>query len=187
CEIDDPDRRRRFDPVDRDVRRSHARLDVAVVVVELDDAIDVLVETLPLHRARDDQLASWNVERDELAPLRGHDFGDLLGRQPVRTFDHDPIDPDLPSFGDPEGDADLAVGQLLHVRVDLDLEVAFRLVVLLQLLGGAADVHRIVDGPELDVGLLRERVRLDLLVPRKDHVPDERPLGDHEDQLYPTL
>src|SRR5262249_25857364 len=157
------------------------------VVVELDDAIDVLVQALPLHRPRDEQFAAGNVEGQELAPLRGHDLADLLGRQPVRPFDHDPIDPDLPSFADPERDADVPVGELLHVGVDLDLEVAFRLVVLLQLLRGATDVDRVVNGPELDVGLLRERVRLDLLVSREDHVTDERTLGDHENQLYPAL
>src|SRR5262249_21217864 len=169
----DPDRRTPLDPVYLDVRRLDAGLQVAVVVVELDDAIDVLVQALPLHRPRDEQFAAGNVEGQELAPLRGHDLADLLGRQPVRPFDHDPIDPDLPSFADPERDADVPVGELLHVGVDLDLEVAFRLVVLLQLLRGATDVDRVVNGPELDVGLLRERVRLDLLVSREDHVTDE--------------
>ena len=55
---------RAFVPVHRsDVGRLHPRLDVAVVVVERDDALDVVVELLALHGAAQDVV---------LALLGGH-------------------------------------------------------------------------------------------------------------------
>src|SRR5262249_31352836 len=161
--------------VDVDVGRLHPGLDVAMVVVELDDAVRVLVELLPLNRS---------AQADEFALLGAHGGLDLFRREPLGALDDDLVDVDLPPLGDAERDAHVAVRQRLHVRRDADLEVPFLLVVLFELLGGAIDVDGIVDAAELQVDLLLQRVRVDLLVADEDDVPDERALDHDEDQLH---
>src|SRR5438309_8574636 len=61
------------------------------------------------------------------------------------------------------------------------------LVLLLETLGGLLDLDRVVDAPELQLGLLQERVRVDLLVADELHVTDEGALDDDERDLDAAL
>ena len=103
------------------------------------------------------------------------------------ALDHDALDLDLAPLGDAEGDADVPVGEPLHVGGDGDLEVALLLVVVLELLRRAVDVDGVVDAAELEVDLLLERRGVKLLVAGEDDVADEGSLDDREDQPHPAL
>src|SRR5712692_8071700 len=175
---DDLDGRPGVDPVDLDVGGLNPRLDVAVVVVELDDSLDVLVELLPLDGAAQDE---------EFPLLRQHDLLDLLGLEALRALDHDLFDGDLAPFGDAKGHGDVAVRQLLGVGRDSDLEIALFLVILLELLGRARDGDRVVDAAQLEVDLLLQGRGVELLVPGEEDVADERPLHHDEGQLDAAL
>src|SRR5438309_5077270 len=61
------------------------------------------------------------------------------------------------------------------------------LVLLLETLHGLLDLDRVVDAPELQLGLLQEPVRVDLLVADELHVTDEGALDDDERDLDATL
>src|SRR5437667_4043141 len=164
--------------VHRHVVRLDPRLDVAVVVVELQDAVDVLVQALPLHGAAQDPV---------LALLGGHGVLDLLvGEAPVAA-DDDLLDLHLAAFVDGEDDLHVAVGELLDVRRDLDLEVAVALVVVLHPLARALDVHGVVDAAELEVDLVLQVVGGDVLVADEVDVAHERPLHDDEADLHAPL
>ena len=165
-------------PVDGNVVRLHPRLEVAVVVVEREDELDVVLELLALHRTAQDEV---------LALLGLHDPLDLFGGQPLVTRDDDLVDGDPPPFGDAKRHPHVAVGELLDPRRDLDLEVAILLVQLLEPLRGLLDLDRVVDAPELQLGLLLERVRVDPLVADELHVTDEGALDDDERDLDATL
>ncbi len=165
-------------PIDLDVGGLHARLDVAVVVVELHDALDVLIELLPLHRPGEDVVVPL---------LRGHDGLDVFGWEPVGPLDHDAVDGDLASLRDAERDRHVAIGQLLDVGGHRHLEVALLLVGLFELLRGPIDVDGIVDTAEPQVDLLGQRGRVELFVAAEDDVPHERPLDDDERDLDPAF
>ena len=77
--------------------------------------------------------------------------------------------------------------QLLDLRGDADLEVALRLVEVLELVGGAVDLDRVVHGAQLEVDLLEQGGRVLLLVAREEHVADEGPLGHHVGELDAAL
>src|SRR5215813_596889 len=164
--------------VDRDVMRFDARLDVPVVVVELQDAVDVLVELLTLHRSPEDPV---------LPLLGGHGVLDLLVGEASVAPDDDPVDLHLPAFVDREHDLHVAVGELLDVRRDLDLEVPFTLVVVLHPLARALDLHRVVDAAEFEVDLILQLVGGDRFVPDEVNVPHERALHDDEPHLHAAL
>src|SRR5207245_3350429 len=165
-------------PVDGNVVRLHPRLEVAVVVVERDDALDVVLELLALHR----------TAQDEVLTLLGlHDPLDLLGGEPLVSRDDDLVDRDPSPFVDAERHPHVAVGELLDPRRDLDLEVALLLVLLLEPLRGLLDLDRVVDAPELQLGLLQERARVELLVADELHVTDEGALDDDERDLDAAL
>src|SRR5438874_1577370 len=172
------DRHQRPLAVHLDVRRLDAGLDVAVIVVEQDDPLDVLVESLPLDLTAEDEvlpLARREVVLDERLA------------EPRVALDDDLVDLDLPPLGDAEHHAHVAVGELLDVRGDLHLEVALVLVEVAQLPDRALDVHRVVDPPQLEIDLFLEVLRLQLLVAREAHVTHERPLLYDEGDLDAAL
>src|SRR6266478_8483670 len=174
----DPDGGAGLFAVDLDLRRLHPSLYVAVVVVELDDPVHVLVESLPLDGSpQDDILALLGVHR----PLH------LLGGEPLGALDHDLVDADPPTLRDSVGHGDVPVGELLGLGGDADLEVAILLVVLLELVGALVNLHRVVDASQLELDLLLQGGRVLLLVPGEDDVADERPLHHHVGQLDAPL
>src|SRR5207244_1907407 len=83
-----------------------------------------------------------------------------------------------PTFADREYDLHVTVGKRLGLGRDLDLEVAFLLVVILELFSRALDVDGVVDTAKLEVDLVTERVVADPAVPGELDVPHERPLHD---------
>ena len=83
------------------LRGLHARLDVAVVVVEGDDPVHVLLELLPLDGS----------PQDEVLPLlREQDLLDLFGFDALRALDDDLLDRHLAPLDDPEAHRHVAVG-----------------------------------------------------------------------------
>ena len=58
---------------------------------------------------------------------------------------------------------------------------------ILEPLAGRLDLDRIIDGAELQAGLLLEGARVDLLVPDELHVTDERTLDDDEGDLHASF
>ena len=78
-------------------------------------------------------------------------------------------------------------GELLDLGGDPDLEVALLLVGLLELLGGAVDLDGIVDGAQLEVDLLGQGGRVELLVAAEEDVAHEGPLDHHEGELDAAL
>ena len=174
----DHDRHPRPLPVHGDVVRFDPGLDEAVVVVEGQDAIDVLFELLALHGAPQDEV---------LALLDHHGLLDVAGRQSRVALDDDPIDGHAAALVDDEGDPHVAVRELLDLGGDLRLEVALFLVVLAELLASPLDVDGVIDAAELEVDLLQQGVGADLLVAGEVDVADERALGDHEHDPHPAL
>ena len=81
----------------------------------------------------------------------------------------------------------VAIGQLLGLGCHHDLEVAFLLVRLLELLGGAVDLDGIVDTAQLQVDLLGQCGGVELLVAAEDDVAHERPLDHDEGDLHAAL
>ena len=175
---DDRDRHPGFLAIDADVVRLDAGLDEAVVVVDLDDAVDVDLEALALDLAAQDEV---------LALLRLHRVLELVGPEPLVAAEDDRLDRHLTPLDDVEDQLHVRVGELLDGRGDLDLEVALVLVEVAQLLHGALHVDRVVDAPELQVDLLLERVPVFLLVADEIDVTHEGPLRDHEDDLHAAL
>src|SRR5947208_988833 len=155
-----------------------AGLDVAVVVVELNDSLDVLVESLALHLAAEDEVLSLSGRERVL---------ELALREPLVGLEEDPVDLDLTTLDDAEHHANVTVGKLLDVRRHLDLEIPLVLVEVPELLDGALDVYRVVDAAQLDIDLVLELRGLHGLVPGEVDVPDERPFVDDERHLHPAL
>src|SRR6059058_1474120 len=129
------DRHARFLAVHRHIGRLDSGLDVAVVVIELDDPLDVLLEPLALNLA---------PENEVLPLLRRERRLELTVREPLVAREPDPVDLDLAPLDDVEHHAHVAVGELLDIRCQLDLEVPLVLVEVPELLDGALDVHRVV-------------------------------------------
>ena len=75
------------------------------------------------------------------------------------------VDRDAAPLVDGEHDLHVAVGELLHLGGDLDLEVALVLVVVLQLLLGSLHLHRVVDAAQLEVDLVLQRRWSSCLLP----------------------
>src|SRR5215470_7974503 len=175
---DDPDRDAGAPPVDLRVDRLHARLDVAVVVVQRDDTLDILVQLLALDRPPQDV---------EFALPRQHDVLDLVRLQPLRALDDDRVDRHLAALDNAEGDADVPVGELGDVGRDARLEVALLLIELLQLFGRPRHLDGVVDRAELEIHLLLELGGVQALVAGEVDVPDEGALGHDEGQLHPAL
>src|SRR5438034_316707 len=155
-----------------------AGLDVAVVVVELNDSLDVLVESLALHLAAEDEVLSLSGRERVL---------ELALREPLVALEEDPVDLDLTTLDDAEHHANVTVGKLLDVRRHLDLEIPLVLVEVPELLDGALDVYRVVDAAQLEIDLVLELRGLHGLVPGEVDVPDERPFVDDERHLHPAL
>ena len=155
-----------------------ARLDVAVVVVEGEDALDVLVETLALELPG----------QDPVLPLLGaQDLLDLALGESLGAPDDDLVDGDPAPLVDAEDDFHVPVGELLHFRGDLDLEIALGLVVILEHFLGLLHHHRVVHAAELEVDLLLEIAGRELLVSGEVDVADERALDEHERHLHPAF
>src|SRR2546425_374269 len=155
-----------------------AGLDVAVVVVELNDSLDVLVESLALHLAAEDEVLSLSGRERVL---------ELALREPLVALEEDPVDLDLTTLDEAEHHANVTVGKLLDVRRHLDLEIPLVLVEVPELLDGALDVYRVVDAAQLEIDLVLELRGLHGLVPGEVDVPDERPFVDDERHLHPAL
>src|SRR5690349_1594726 len=164
--------------VDLDLGGLDPGLHVPEVVVELDDPVDVLVQLLPLDGA---------PEHDVLALLGVHRPLHLLGGEPLGPLDHDLVDADPPALRDAVGDGDVAVGELLDLGGDADLEVPLLLVELLQLVRPPVHLHRVVDAAELEVDLVLQGRRVLLLVAREYDVADEGPLDHHVGELDAAL
>src|SRR5262249_9313180 len=141
----DRDRHPRPLSIDRHIRRFDARLDVAVVVVESEDVVDVQLQALALHLAAQDVV---------LALLRLHRVLDLVVPEALVADEFDRLDGDLASLDDVEDQLHVRVGELLDGGGDLDLEVAFVLVEIAKLLDRALHVDRVVDAPELHIDLV---------------------------------
>src|SRR5881397_3739186 len=169
------DRHARFLAVHRHIGRLDSGLDVAVVVIELDDPLDVLLEPLALNLA---------PENEVLPLLRRERRLELTVREPLVAREPDPVDLDLAPLDDVEHHAHVAVWELLDIRRQLDLEVPLVLVEVPELLDGALDVHRVVHAAQLDVDLVLELGRLQGLVADEVDVSHEGPLADDEGHLH---
>src|SRR6266568_432210 len=155
-----------------------AGLDVAVVVVDGQDALDVLVDPLALELARQDP---------ELALLGGQHLLDLALVEAPGAPDDDLVDADATAFVDAEDDLDVAVRELFDLGGDLNLEIPLGLVVVLQHFLRFLHRHRVVDAAELEVDLVLEVGGGELLVPGEVDVPDERALDHYERDLQAAL
>src|SRR5207245_1889720 len=87
------DRHARFLAVHRHIGRLDSGLDVAVVVIELDDPLDVLLEPLALNLAPEDEV---------LPLLRRERRLELTVREPLVAREPDPVDLDLAPLDDVE-------------------------------------------------------------------------------------
>src|SRR2546425_836780 len=154
-------------------------------------AADVRVEVLeglggvPQGGAREDVAGLELHLPPELVLRHEGQPGEANRRHPVlRALHHHDVDADARLL---TVHLHVAVGELLDVRRDLDLEVALALVVVLHPLARALDVHGVVDAAELEVDLVLQVVGGDVLVADEVDVAHERPLHDDEADLHAPL
>src|SRR5258706_3464389 len=175
---DDRDRHARPLAIDGDVVRLDAGLDVAVVVVEADQPVDVQLEALALDLAAHDEV---------LPLLRLHRFLELVVPQPLVAAELDHLDRHLAPFDDVEDQLHVRIGEFLDGGSDLDLEVALVLVEVAELFDGTLHVDRVVHAAELHVDLVLQGVPVFGLVAHEVDVANEGALRDGEDDLDAAL
>ena len=160
--------------VRNDLLRFHARLDVPVVGVEVDDPLGVLLEDLP----RD-----LGERQDPEEPLLGEErVLDLLGRDRLVALDDDPVDVHLLAFDHADDHPEIALGRPLGARGELDAEEPLLLVAEADRVDRPLHLDRVVEDAHADGGPLAQLFGLEIVVPLEPDLPDQGPLGHDEDE-----